>query len=453
MKNLRLSLTTSALALLLAASSASADQRFALGAHGELYRLLTGTPRSLGIGRGQNPILALSISRPDQTPQVVVIPGTEGEEVESSAMILHEESSDSVFVIWESRTNYIHSQIKLGSLSKGAWSAPIVLSGEFFSLKTSPRLAVTRDSFMEEGADGQVVWKNRTIYHAVWWEEAAAGERVVYSPVTLIDGAYIGWNPLLVLNTLGFGAPADRIQLGTRELAQAPTIQPGRGPASLVIGFTEPASRQFVQLEVDVVSGTLSALAEKLKAALLADSGDPSTLSDRARGYLIDFGARLGMHPSVVSAIGQAVTSNVISSAPAGEALNSIADRARGYLIDFGVRLAAQGVTATPDQATAWLVQFPTASPDLGSPGDSPEHVIRLRRAAARPIPQTESGATFALVSRSGFESLVAWQVGNLLRYRETEGGGWSDVRTLRLDDSLSLAHATSALEQRTADR
>jgi len=444
----------------LATGSTFADQRLiALGADGDLYQVETGLARDLfpGVLHTDNPVLALTVTRPDAPPHRLLVPGTEGAEVESVPSLFYEEVSGASYLIWESRSNYIHSEIKLASFAGGEWSTPIELTGEFFSLKTSPSLAITRDSYITFDEHGQPRVHPRTIYHTIWWEEAAAGERVVYSPVVLVDGAYIGWNPLFVLNDLGFAPGPGLSYTATDNLVRAPSIQAGQNTNNVVVGLVDPASEQLIELEISVVAGELSSLAHEVAEAIL-EAGerqpyDVGVLADRARGHLIDFGARLRMHPGVIDTLAGEAFHVVALATPAAEPLSELADRARGHLIDFGARMADQGLNSADGEKPNWPLEFPGAEAVTGTRGE-PLHSVQVKLTAVRPIPRTNPGAPSTLyLSRSGEEALVAWQVGNTLFYQESQGSEWGPTHRLKIGPSLDLERAHGILEQRIRNR
>lgn len=444
--------------LLVATSPGLADQRLvALGSAGAIYQVETGTHQELFPGsHSTNPVLALAIYHPDAPTQRVLVPGTEGAEAESSANLLYEEASNTVYLIWESRNNYIHSQIKLASFTDQAWTNAIELPGEFFSLKASPSLAVTRDTFVSINAEGNPVSHARAVYHVIWWEEAAAGERVVYSPVVLIDGEYVGHNPLLILNDLGFAPGARLWYSATDDLARSPSIQAGADHNSVVVGLIDPASEQLVQLELSMIPGELGAIADQVARVILdaGDSESPLNLADRARGHLIDFGARLRMHPAMISIMALEALDSVSLASSESLTTEELADRARGHLIDFGARLAAQGMTGVDDERPGWRWEVEGA-PTPNSGLDAPLHTLRLRQMAARPIPRTNPHSpTTIYLSDSGEEALVAWLVGSYtLFYQESVGEDWGPVHRLKLDGEqldLERAHTLLALRARS---
>ncbi|HEX4953220.1 MAG TPA: hypothetical protein VF017_07480 [Thermoanaerobaculia bacterium] len=458
----RSSLVAILLALAGLAPAALADQRqVALGAEGELFRVEAGPLRQLfpGAAEDDRTALALSIARPGQPVQRLLVPDTEGEESESSPALFYEESSEALYLIWESRINFIHSQVRLISYTAGYWSRAIDLTGTFFSFKASPSLAVTRDTFSTLDDDGNPVQHRRTIYHALWWEESGSGERVVYSPVVLVDGVYIGWNPLLVLNDLGLGVPGDSLP-STVELARAPTVQPGKDGSSVVVAMIDSRTSQLVELDVSPIAGELAAVSHAVAQDLSVQgqTGGPvgtAALGERVRVQLVDFGLRFRMHPGLLAVLGGVAQTELNDPANASLSAPELAEKVRVQLVDFGWKMDFQGLGQARDLLGSWLFEFPCANPaSVTKDGPaSPLHSISVRLASVHPTPSTEPAPTTVHPSRSGAAAIVAWQVGSELRYRESMTDGWSEVRSLVLDTNLDLAAAHSILEQKVRDR
>ncbi len=458
----RSSLVAIFLAAMGLASAAYADQRqVALGADGELFRIEAGPLRQLFPGTADDDriALALTISRPGQPVQRLLVPDTEGEEAESTPALFYEESSEALYLIWESRTNFIHSQVRLISYTAGYWSRAIDLAGTFFSFKTSPSLAVTRDTFSTLDDSGNPSQHRRTIYHALWWEESGSGERVIYSPVVLVDGVYIGWNPLLVLNDLGLGEAGGSLP-ATVELSRAPTVQPGKDGSSVVVAMIDGGTNQLVELDISAIAGELAAVSHAVAQDLsnqAQDGGPVSTasLGERVRVQLVDFGLRFRMHPGLLAVLGGVAQTELNDPANVGLTTLELAEKVRVQLVDFGWKMDFQGLGQARDLLGSWLFEFPCTNPaSVAKDGPaSPLHSVSVRLASAHPTPTSEPAPTTVHPSRSGAAAIVAWQVGGELRYRESIADGWSEVRTLLLDAELDLSAAHAILEQRVRDR
>ena len=106
----------------------------ALGAEGALYRIRTGTyaeffPRGT-VAAPSEVVLALETTRPGALPTLELVPSTGADAVESSPSLFFENASESVFVVWESRINPLHSVLNLASRSSSGWSNVLSVSGE-----------------------------------------------------------------------------------------------------------------------------------------------------------------------------------------------------------------------------------------------------------------------------------------------------------------------------------
>lgn len=447
--------------LLLAAGDLRADTRQgALGSDGSLYRVQAGMLSNLlpEVSGPDRAVLTLAVTDSAGQTRRWVVPGTEGEELESSAEVVYEEASDAAYLIWESRTNLIHSQIRLVRFSQGEFSSPMNLPGEFFSLKSSPSLAVTRDAYVAFGADGTPVAHTRTFYHAVWWEEAAAGERVIYSPVLLLDGVHVGWSPSFVLaEIVGPETSAPLLAPPSVELARQPIIQPGLKADTVVIGLTSPGSGRFLQFEAEVVSGELAAFARAAQAEISNGTAgqEGPALAERVRAQLVEFGVRLNLHPGLVSYLGGFAEQEILE-APLSQAdgLVSLGERVRAQLVEFGVRMAVQGLGSgdASDQPT-WLLEFPTADPTTPTADNQPDHSIRLRLVGDRQVPNVPSAPTSLYLSSSGQHAIVAWDAGARLNFRETTTAGWSEIRFLPIGPDLTLTQAHEILGRRVRNR
>src|SRR5437764_12049140 len=97
--------TAFACSLALAGAALGADRQAALGDSGEVYFVRTGTYGDLFPGgtdsAPENPVLALDVVRRDQPVQRLLVPGTEGTDVESSPFELYEATSGALFMVWQ----------------------------------------------------------------------------------------------------------------------------------------------------------------------------------------------------------------------------------------------------------------------------------------------------------------------------------------------------------------
>src|SRR6476659_177737 len=166
---MRRALCLLALLLVPAAAAFAGDGTAMLGASGELYRVRSGVYGQLfanvPAGQGSDQVLALEITR-DGATQRLLVPGTEGPEIESSPALTVDRATNRVYLVWEGRQNY-HSVLTLLSRSDDGWSEPFEFAADPFSFKSNPQLATTLDRYETFADDGTVVSASRTILHLV----------------------------------------------------------------------------------------------------------------------------------------------------------------------------------------------------------------------------------------------------------------------------------------------
>ena len=453
-----------ALGLGLAATAAQAIQQAAiLGAGGELYVAKSGTYGELFPGLNDhdstNPVLRLDVVKPDGSLHSSLVPGTEGPEVEDPPFLQYEETSNTVFLVWESRLNVIHPILMLsGYNGDWVWDAPIEIVSNPYAAKTSPQLTVTHDSYTQPVTGGDPVTRQRTTLHVLWGEETATGSiETNYTPVILEDGVFTGLSPIFRLTALDSAAAADSTGLSP-DLLRALRVQRGRDERTVIVGFMSPRTAKLVTAEIDSLPPQLVQLADKARSHIV-DIGKalyPSQigkLAEAERSYVVDNG--VAFYPEVVRTIADEVKSCILSSPP-GSDLNSIADKARAHIVDIGVKLAGRGLRAFGGDAAAQIAEVAvqqTAGPAAGTA--SPSQVIQLRLTSSRPAPIVGSspgtGETRLSVSETGERVIASWldTAGNQLFYRISNDGTWSDPLVLKLSDSLSLTDAYAVLDQR----
>lgn len=442
---------------------AAAPPQEVLGAEGELFRIeqgpygeLMSRPRS---PQAANSVLVLRIQRPDQQDALHPLPATLGPDVESAAALLYEEASDTLYVAWESRTNLIHSQIRLAGFTNGAWGDPIDVSDRRFSFKSFPRLAVTRDVFELRDADDEAVSIRRTVLHVAWVEERAEGLAVVYSPVVLIDGAHEGPGPgpIFALTELVAPAPEDLLPVPLAELPLQPAVEPGRDDHSVVIGFVHPASGRLTTVDLTLLSGDVSSLADRARAHIIElgnriDARDPGalgSLAGGARAHIIELGSRV--EPTVRAFVADRVRVHILEIgddadlADQGD-VESLAGDARAHIIELGARLEGRGLRLNTLIATPLILDLPPAA-------EGPSHQIGFGVVSSRSLEGLRfAGTPVVLLSADGADALIAWEAGGQLRYQESRGQGWSAVRAIALA-TIDRERALEIVQHRIRNR
>lgn len=434
----------------------------AVGADGEIYRVRAGSYGDLfpaeGLAAAENPALALDVFYPDRRHERLLVPGAEGEDLEDSASVLFEDDSGTLFILWQTKINVIHSRLNLIGFRDGTWSEAIEISGNPFGWKSSPQLAITRDAFHAPAPGGGLrVWQ-RTVAHLLWWEEGPEGAPDVhYSPVVFLDGTYTGWNPVLRVEDLALAAGLSVGEVNAA-LAEAPRLETGANGQSVVIAFVPQGGANLVTIGLEILPGELGALADDVRAQIIevGRSGGPDglgRLADKARAQIIEVGARLKLHPGMSSYVAAQAHDRILGADP-GAPIRAIADEVRAQIIEVGARMTGRGIHRLSAAAVDRVIELPRGSRQDGTGAAAPPDLIRVVKTSSRPVPTTAEEPHRLYLSKDGQGVVASWQEGDSILYRESRGGdGWSEVRRLRLDEELDVERASSLLERRADER
>jgi hypothetical protein len=446
------------LALLCAAPALAQSKAAAVGAEGEVYTVLEGAYGDLLPGQGlaepDNPVLALDITRPAGTTERLLVPGTETQDIEDSTSIVFEDGSETLFVLWQTKINLIHSNLRLASFKDGEWSEVVQIWGSPFGWKSSPQLIVTRDLYKTLDEAGEQRTWNRAVAHVVWSEERAAGFHALYSPIVLIDGTYLGESPVYDLSELAGlpeASPPAQVAAG---LAGSARIRTGRNAQTVVAGFADPKSGRLATIELETLPGELVHLADRLGHQIIDIGRDlfpgrPDRFGDKLGHQIIDIGHELDLHPGLIAYSAAVVEDQVLRADPE-EPLDSLADRLGHQIIDIGARMTDRGVDRFLSKSGYRLLDIPAEQGRVELEGN-PHSLIRVATVSSRPAPRiaesAESPVTLFL-SRTGVDVLTAWQTGHGLRYLESRaGGGWSEPFEVRVGEGRAVESLDQAVE------
>jgi hypothetical protein len=449
---MRRALTLFALLLVPAAAAFAGDGTAMLGKSGELYRVRSGVYAQLfnnaPNGQGGNQVLALEITRNGAT-QRLLVPGTNGPEVESSPALTVDRVTNRVYLVWEGRQNY-HSVLTLLSRGEDDWSEAFEFAADPFSFKSNPQLATTLDRYQTIGADGEVSSATRVILHLVWFDDGGQGERVLYSPLVVEDGDVLRANRIFDLQEMSSGNAASGIAIAAARgaLLQKPQVRGGRDRESVVVSLVEPATGRLATLELRSVTGELVSFGDKARVAII-DTGarNPGLprggIVDKARVTIIDTGRRL-LRPAIADYLSEEFLARVRNSDPM-ESLEDAAEKARVAIIDTGVSLRR----GPADKALSKVVEIGQSE---GSTNAS--HLLDVRRASRRDVPTLPDQPLRVFLSQSGDDAALAWVEDGAVRYRETmPDGSWGEVNVLTLGSSLSADDAYRLVEQRVTPK
>lgn len=442
-----------------AAPTAARAGTRALAAGGEVYVATAGTYGELFPGgsaaAAEAPVLALTVIYPDGSTLRHLVPGTEGDGLDSSPSLYLGPNHDSVHLLWQAGD--ADGGLRLASLADGEWHGAIDVSRSYPVLSGSTRVAVTHDTGELPSAGGETLLLHRSVLHTIWISPGDAGDRVVYAPLAIENGAYVGDHALYTLADFGPPAPAGG---GTAPEAGAagplaPTVQAGSDGRAAVASFTDPATGRLITLELRLVSADLSLLGDVLRRRLLElgntlPPGSPDSLSalaDGARGQLINVGSRLD--PAARGYLAAAMETYILETG--GDwafQLDAMVERTRDHLLELAIAFDGAPLARLAGGARGQLINVGHHLEGLPL-----SHDLRLRRTAERPAPDTGGAAGSVFLSADGEEALVAWERQGVVYFRDSDGAAWGPVRSLGLELASDPSTVTDLLTERVRAR
>lgn len=466
----RASFRCGALAALVALSLGGAVQAEesapVLGHSGDIYQVTVGTYGELFPEGSQAStdaeVLRLDARRGSGTVEYYLVPGSEADDSDKTPSLSFDASTGQLYVVWSSNSESTLTRINLASFDGSEWSDTIEVSGNIYSNKSAPRLAVTHDRFeLAEGDSGEA--RTRTVLHVVWSEDTTDGDKVMYAPVVLIDGELAStWRRVHRLN--------DYVSQGLIEdpfdgdvpasLLKTPTVGAASESNAVVIGFADSASGAFVQLELSTPAVELAELADSLGDHLNStnlcqriEDEEPdalATVAEAARIHIVVFGRRI--RSRVLTPLAEDVKNVLVDRTAdlcADGGLTSVSSAARIHIVVFGAR--SQEGDLLEEATTADSHVLLAAAQPVGA--GYVQHLARLQVKSERPAPTIGTGQPTIFISPNGNGAVVVWETGSSLTYVETLSddpeAAWSESFTLLLDDDLSRSKAYSILHER----
>ena len=463
----RMAAAAAMLALLLGGSIVKADGSTpVLGHSGDIYQVTVGTYGELFPDGAQAStdaeVVRLEARRGSGTVEHHLVPGSEADDNDRTPSLFFDASTSRLYVVWSSNNDSTLTRINLASFDGSEWSDTIEVSGNIYSDKSSPRLAVTHDRFeLAEGSSGES--STRTVLHVVWSESTTDGEKVMYAPVVLIDGELAStWRRVHRLNDYVSQELIDDPFDGemAASLLKAPTVAAGAEPNAVVIGFADSDSGAFVQLELSTPATELSelagSLADHLESTNLCErianeeEGALTSVAEAARIHIVIVGRRI--RSRVLSPMAQDVKNVLIDRAEElcdEGGLSSVSSAARIHIVIVGARSQAGDLLEQTSGDSHVLL---AAAQPVGD--DYVQHLARLQVKSEREAPEAGSGQPTIFVSPTGTGAVIVWESETSMTYVETVAGAsaddaWSESFTLLLGDNLSRSEAYSILHDR----
>lgn len=405
--------------LVVPAPGAALGRQSVFGSAGELFTVRSGQYASL-FPRGTDPVmpgspvLALDIAGPGAAAQRLLVPGTDGSETEEAASIVFEDAGRSVYVLWQSRGLAGRAELDLVRWNAASgWGEVIEVSGDPLTLKGTPQLAVSRRQARRR--DGAA--RPLTVLHLVWSEAQNPDGHVLWAPLVLEDGEYLGWNPVVALDDLLDGAPT-----AAAGAVDAVVVDSGREPSGAVAAFA--AAGRLTTVEMRALPSELSRLVDDIAARVAASAGVPlQQLAGDLRAHLVGGGDLV--HPALATHLAELAHARVLAAAGTRLANDraALAADLRAHLVGGGAG-ALFGIDA--GQRTPPRVEVVELAASVASA--LPTHLVAVRRVTSRPLPALGPGPHDLFVSPDGERAIVRWFENGAVRYRETTPNGWTTV-------------------------
>lgn len=415
-----------------------AQSAFMVDTSGEAIRIVAGAYGDFfpdgGDADADAQVLVLEKIIGDEVRRLLV-PGTESTWPESSASLIPDERAGVSYLLWESRVNGVHPQLKLVPFDGESWGELREITAGVFASKGEPQLQVTHDTYHGEET------VERTVLHVSWWEAVGRAKEKRYAFLAMENGRFIDSFRVVDLTALpGQAIPApgvERVDSGIR-------MQSGSHQDMVVMGYYDPSTNELTGLQVEVLPQALSRLADDVER-VIADL--PHLDRERAAAAIhAAIEARADeFHPVSRQLILQdllayldEVIADRVSDTPAYRKMGA-------RVIWIGAKLGRGGLVVQGEPEVV------TVSDSRGVHGS---HHLALTRIGSWSVPELPTEPRMFL-SRSGEEALLAWPgtEDGTVEYLETEAGGWGEAQVLHLPDGVGLEEAMSWLERKALDR
>ena len=438
-----------------------------LGKNGDIYQVTVGTYGELfpdgAAASADAVVLRLEARRGSGTVEHYLVPGSEADDSDKTPSLSFDASTGRLYAVWSSNTDSTLTRINLASFDGSEWSDTIEVSGNIYSNKSAPRLAVTHDRFeLAAGSSDQP--STRTVLHVVWSEDTTDGDKVMYAPVVLIDGELAStWRRVHRLNDYVSRELIDEPFAGDvpARLLKAPTVDAASEANAVVIGFADSVSGALVQLEVSTPAVELTELADSLAEHLnssnlcqkIADEEENAltSVAEAARIHLVLVGRRIRSRAltPLASDAKQMLIERADSLCAEG-GLSSVSSAARIHLVLVGARSQEGDLLEEATSANSHVLLAAAQPVEDGYV----QHLARIRVKSERATPTIGEGQPKIFVSPNGTGAVVVWEGETSMTYVETVAGSsaddaWSEAYSLQIGDELSRSEAYSILRER----
>lgn len=439
----------------------------ALGNGGEIFAVHTGSSNELlpdqpGADRA---IAVLDVTRPGEETVRLAIPPTLGAAVESSAGLIYSRETGALNIVWQSEIAGESSVLVYRFDDSGF--AESVDEVYYDPSGAHPMMELTHDEFHVEIDDTTELRAERQILHLVWPQDEGGQSTLGYTPVILMNGAYIGTQDTLSLphldadaNESGDGSMAPILRVKVRD--------DDHDRLTLIFGSSQ--SGRVTAYNLEIVSMDVSHLGEIVRDFVRDEGFDP--------GEVASFIDGLGVR---IISVGRTLRSRTLLTPTV---LDFIAAGSQQWVQDHSAEYDVGDVEAfafdlqqtTLALATGLLTPAPAAAApksvraeSVGSkfsglvidggdlPGDDPSsaptHFLELRFAVELPVPDSAGSTIELMTSEDGERFLAAWldpEAPDVVRYVESQPDGtWSEPLMLELGSVGTIEDTRTLLQLR----
>jgi hypothetical protein len=411
---------TSLLALGASAAEPGAPQSAVYTSHGVRYQAVLGKLDELfpkpGAGSsvaGEARAFAVDVVRPEGDTVRLLVPRTDGDELELEPALIYEEATSTLFALWLARGANERSHVLFAALRENRWSDPISVTRQAMVIERPPSVVLTREA------------TQRTVVHLSWVASEPGGVHRFYSPIVLAAGRFAGWNPIIDLGRLD--AHPGGGSASPRGLWLAGGVADGVDLRSVILATANEATGHLLTARSRVLPLSLVSFSDEARNHLIGVGGwrrSPRELADDVGGHLEELEEEV--HTGARAYLTRAARAFILKNANVITPNEALADALRRHLLEAGASLLGQEFEAAPE--TCGLVEV---GPDDAEQAEPAAHVLEICRIRDRVLPHIAGEDIAIRASRDGALVLLTWRADGVLWFRLHDGAAWSEARSI----------------------
>jgi hypothetical protein len=411
------------------AGEPGAPQSAVYTSHGVRYQAVTGPldelfpkPGASSSVAGEAPALAIDVLRAEGGTDRLLVPRTDGDELELEPALIYEEATSTLFVLWLARDSNGRSNILLAELQDGKWGDTLSVTRAAMVIERPPSAVVTRES------------TQRTVVHLAWVAQDRGATHSFYSPIVLSLGRYAGWNPIVDLGRYDAHAAAPSSAPDAIYLAGG--VADGVDLRSVVLATANEATGHLLTVRSRVLPLSLVAFGDEARNHLIGVGGTwrrtPRELADEVANHLE--GLEEEVHVGARAFLTRTARAFILKNAGVITPIEELASALRRHLLEEGASLLGQEFEAAPE--TCGLLEV---GPDDAEQTEPATHVLELCRIRDRALPPIGGDQAEIHASRDGGLVLLTWRSQGALWFRLLDGVVWSEARSIEADADVEL--------------